>query len=112
MKCVRICASINSFANRKKLEGSIGFLLVSSCIVQWTPYTVATSAETESHLNGLTSGASPVVVRSTLDQVTERSQQLQKELADSAHILSKYNLKSAQGVSAGAQDCGAVSCAL
>ena len=70
------------------------------------------SVETESYLNGLTSDVTPVVVRSTLDQVTERSQQLQKELADSAHILSKYNLKSAQGVSAGAQDCGTVSCAL
>ena len=44
-----------------------------------------------------------MMVRSTLDQVTERSQQLQKDLADSAHLLSKYNLKSAQQVSARAQ---------
>ena len=44
-----------------------------------------------------------MMVRSTLDQVTERSQQLQKDLADSAHLLSKYNLKSSQQVSGRAQ---------
>ena len=60
-------------------------------------------AEAESSLSGLASDASSVVVRSTLDQVTERSQQLQKDLADSAHLLSKYNLKSAQQVNAEAQ---------
>ena len=56
-------------------------------------------AEAESSLSELASDASSVMVRSTLDQVTERSQQLQKDLADSAHLLSKYNLKSAQQVS-------------
>ena len=59
-------------------------------------------AETQSSLNELTSDTSPMMVRSTLDQVTQRSQQLQKDLADSAHLLSKYNLKSAQQVSDGA----------
>ena len=60
-------------------------------------------AEAESSLSGLASDASSVMVRSTLDQVTQRSQQLQKDLADSAHLLSKYNLKSAQQVSTEAQ---------
>ena len=72
-------------------------------------------AEAESSLSGLASDASSVVVRSTLDQVTKRSQQLQKDLADSAHLLSKYNLKSAQQVSTEAQsdqDCGTAICAL
>ena len=75
-------------------------LYISLCISRVLTYVCA---EAESSLSGLASDASSVMVRSTLDQVTQRSQQLQKDLADSAHLLSKYNLKSAQQVSTEAQ---------
>ena len=75
-------------------------LYISLCISLVLTYVCA---EAESSLSGLASDASSVMVRSTLDQVTQRSQQLQKDLADSAHLLSKYNLKSAQQVITEAQ---------
>ena len=56
-------------------------------------------AEAEASVKELTSATSAVIVQSTLDQIVERSQQLQKDLADNSHLLTKYNLKSAQQVS-------------
>ena len=75
-------------------------LYISLCISLVLTYVCA---EAEYSLSELASDASSVMVRSTLDQMTQRSQQLQKDLADSAHLLSKYNLKSAQQVSTEAQ---------
>ena len=56
-------------------------------------------AEAEASVKELTSATSAVIVQSTLDQIIERSQQLQKDLADNSHLLTKYNLKSTQQVS-------------